>query len=63
MPFIVFVASCDIPAHTEFTFDYNPKAAEQQAFQKRRKKGKRPEEIPEGSIPCLCGSSQCRGYL
>jgi len=61
-PFIAFVASCDIPAGTEFTFDYNPKAAEQ-ALQKSKKKGKRPEQIPEGATPCLCGSSQCRGYL
>ena len=41
MLFIGFVASCDIPAGTEFAFDYNPKAAER-ALQKS-KKGKRAE--------------------
>ncbi|KAF8811174.1 SET domain-containing protein [Phlegmacium glaucopus] len=63
MPFIVFVASCDIPARTEFTFDYDPKAAQQALQKSKKKKGKRPEAVPEGAIPCLCGSSQCRGYL
>jgi histone-lysine N-methyltransferase SUV39H len=58
----VFVASCDIRAGTEFTFDYNPKAAAEQALLKQ-KKGKTREKIPEGAVPCLCGSSKCRGYL
>lgn len=61
IPFVVFVASSDIRAGTEFTLDYNPKAAEQ-ALQKQ-KKGKTREKIPEGAMTCLCGSSQCRGYL
>jgi len=60
-PFVVFVASCDIRAGTEFTLDYNPKAAEREL--QRRKKGKTREKIPEGAMTCLCGSSQCRGYL
>ena len=60
-PFVVFVASCDIRAGTEFTLDYNPKAAEQEL--QKRKKGKTREMIPEGAMTCLCGSSQCRGYL
>lgn len=60
-PFVVFVASCDIRAGTEFTLDYNPKAAEQEL--QKRKKGKTREKIPEGAMTCLCGSSQCRGYL
>lgn len=59
MPFIVFVASYDIPARTELTFDYNPKAAQR----RQKKKGKKVEDIPEGSVPCLCCSSRCRGYL
>ena len=61
IPFVVFVASSDIRAGTEFTLDYNPKAAKQ-ALQER-KKGKTREKIPEGAITCLCDSSQCRGYL
>jgi len=60
-PFVVFVASCDIRAGTEFTLDYNPKAAEQEL--QKRKKGKTREKIPEGVMSCLCGSNQCRGYL
>ena len=60
-PFVVFVASCDIRAGTEFTLDYNPKAAEQEL--QKRKKGKTREKIPDGAMTCLCGSSQCRGYM
>jgi histone-lysine N-methyltransferase SUV39H len=63
MPYIVFVAACDITAGVEFTFDYNPKAAEQARERRKKKKGKRPEEIPEEAILCKCGSSECRGYL
>lgn len=63
MPFVVFVAASDITAGTEFTFDYDPKAAEQAIERCKKKKGKRPEEIPDGAIICWCGSSQCRGYL
>ena len=60
-PFVVFVASCDIRAGTEFTLDYNPKAAKQEP--QSPKKGKTREKIPEGALACLCGSIQCRGYL
>ena len=60
-PFVVFVASCDIRAGIELTLDYNPKAAEKEL--KKGKKGKTREKIPEGAMTCLCGSSQCRGYL
>ncbi|PPQ69245.1 hypothetical protein CVT26_003657 [Gymnopilus dilepis] len=70
LPYIAFVASHDIPARTEFTFDYDPKTlqklAEVRAKAKGRKKGRNamvmPEEM-EGGQPCSCGSVQCRGFI
>lgn len=47
-PYVAFVAKKRINAGTEFTFDYCPSAAE--------KKHK-------GRNRCLCGASNCRGWL
>ncbi|KAF5321761.1 hypothetical protein D9619_000580 [Psilocybe cf. subviscida] len=67
MPFIAFVASDDIPAMTEFTLDYDPKAAEQYAAAKAQSKGKKKakqEYIPStGDHRCSCSSPDCRGYM
>ncbi|KDR84130.1 hypothetical protein GALMADRAFT_236807 [Galerina marginata CBS 339.88] len=64
LPYIAFVAGEDIPARTEFTFDYDPKAAEKQARAQAKGKGKaKSSAIPEGSKPCHCGAAQCRGYI
>ena len=56
LPFIAFVALADIPAKTEFTFDYNPRAAERI---QNAKKG----FILEGAKICTCGAEACRGVL
>ncbi|KAF8958465.1 hypothetical protein BDZ97DRAFT_1841573, partial [Flammula alnicola] len=65
MPYIAFVATEDIPARTEFTFDYDPKVGKEIALAKSKwkKKGKPPIIIPEGSRLCFCESRECRGYL
>jgi [histone H3]-lysine9 N-trimethyltransferase SUV39H len=56
----MFVALSDINAGTEFTFDYHPEAAGKKL---KKKKGKSRKKIPKDSIPCLCNSIRCRGYL
>ncbi|KAK7470395.1 hypothetical protein VKT23_001822 [Stygiomarasmius scandens] len=55
MPNLVFVASRDIPAGTEFTFDYDPSAAQLSSKGKGR--------IPKGASECMCGSEECRGFV
>ncbi|KAG2004375.1 histone-lysine N-methyltransferase [Coprinopsis cinerea AmutBmut pab1-1] len=62
MYYVAFVANQDIPAGTEFTFDYNPLRASQQPSS--------PQSSPyTGSQPrtnivkCRCGSPQCRGTI
>jgi len=67
MPYIAFVAAEDIPARTEFTFDYNPAAAAaEEAIRSKAKKGKafRPRvKRPEGAEDCFCNSTRCRGFI
>lgn len=67
MPFIAFVASEDIPAMTEFTLDYDPKAAEQfaaaKALDKGKKKAKQQYVPSNGDHRCSCSSPDCRGYM
>ncbi|KAF5358997.1 hypothetical protein D9758_004812 [Tetrapyrgos nigripes] len=59
MPNIVFAALEDIPARTEFTFDYDPSAPNPN----KSKKGKGKAQIPEGARPCFCETAECRGYV
>ncbi|KIM46578.1 hypothetical protein M413DRAFT_65153 [Hebeloma cylindrosporum] len=67
MPYIVFVAAKDIPARTEFTFDYNPAAAmAEEAARAKTKKGKALRiqlDRPEGREDCFCDSTRCRGFV
>ena len=56
LPFIAFVAMRNIPAKTEFTFDYDPRAAGQIAATKGT-------TFPEGAKICNCGTKACRGVL
>ncbi|RDB30047.1 Histone-lysine N-methyltransferase, H3 lysine-9 specific, partial [Hypsizygus marmoreus] len=58
MPYLAFVATEDITARTEFTFDYDPAAAS-----KTKGKGKGKVAIPEGAKPCMCGAPACRGWV
>ncbi|GLB41257.1 putative set domain-containing protein [Lyophyllum shimeji] len=63
MPYIAFVAKVDIPAGTEFTFDYDPAAAALQEVQQGKGKGRRKRVIPDGAKECRCGSDECRGWV
>ena len=58
-PYLAFVATKHIPARTELTIDYDPKAAEEA----RRSKGKHRQKTPEGARHCMCGSTNCRGWV
>ncbi|KAG6877412.1 hypothetical protein C0992_010018 [Termitomyces sp. T32_za158] len=73
MPYIAFAATKDIPAGTEFSFDYDPIATKQ--FRERRRGGKGNYKsasasasaipIPKGRKMCSCGAGPglCRGYV
>ncbi|KAJ7769163.1 hypothetical protein DFH07DRAFT_807059 [Mycena maculata] len=71
--FLAFIATQFIPARTEFTFDYDPKA--QRAFVEAEEatgKGKRRSSagLPssrgtdvDGVVGCKCGAERCRGVV
>ncbi|KAK7052543.1 hypothetical protein R3P38DRAFT_3255694 [Favolaschia claudopus] len=77
--FLAFIAKTDIPAHTEFTFDYDPGAQyeyvkwylkekekrEKGKGKKRDMKGKDLKKPrPEGAArDCVCGTEMCRGWV
>ncbi|KAG7093933.1 hypothetical protein E1B28_007567 [Marasmius oreades] len=65
LPCLVYYAAADIPARTEFTVDYNPSQARlhKANASKGKKKGKGKNKIPEGAIPCECGTKVCRGWV
>ncbi|KAJ7171171.1 hypothetical protein C8R46DRAFT_993344 [Mycena filopes] len=46
--FLAFVATEDIPARKELTFDYSPAAD---------------SPMPRGATPCGCGVKECRGWV
>jgi len=52
----------DIPAKTEFTFDYDPRAAERIMLAQTRK-DKKKGVVPKGAKICACGTEACRGIL
>ena len=64
-PYHAYYALEDIPAGTEFTFDYDPKATDliQEAQALSKKKGKGKAVKPKGAHDCLCGSTACRGWV
>jgi histone-lysine N-methyltransferase SUV39H len=62
LPFIAFVALADIPAKEEFTFDYDPRAAERIMLARKAKK-KGSTIVSEGGRICYCGAEACRGIL
>jgi histone-lysine N-methyltransferase SUV39H len=59
MPYLAFVALEDIPARVELNVDYNPAAAHDIG----KGKGKGKAKAPDGAIPCLCGTAQCRLWV
>ena len=58
MPYLAFVATRDIAAREELTFEYDPAAARMPA-----KKGKKKLRIPEGAKHCECGAEVCREWV
>jgi SET domain-containing protein len=59
LPFIAFVALENMSAKTEFTLDYDPRAAERILARKSKQKA----VVPEGAKKCACGAEACRGIL
>ncbi|KAI0325636.1 SET domain-containing protein [Cubamyces sp. BRFM 1775] len=59
-PYLAFVTTADIPARTELTIDYDPKAGEEARSAKQ--KGRR-LTTPEGARECKCGTESCRGWV
>ncbi|KAI0666231.1 hypothetical protein C8Q78DRAFT_1060316 [Trametes maxima] len=58
-PYLAFVATEYIPARTELTIDYDPKAGEEARVSKQ--KGR--PETPPGARECKCGTDSCRGWV
>ncbi len=56
MPYIAFVAAEDIPTRTEFTIDYNPRAAAAEEAARSKKKGKPMFKRPAAAEDCYCDS-------
>jgi histone-lysine N-methyltransferase SUV39H len=63
LPFIAFVALTNIPAKTEFTFDYDPRAAERIMLTRKAQKKGQNSQVPGGAKICACGAEACRGIL
>ncbi|KAI0761679.1 hypothetical protein BD413DRAFT_616888 [Trametes elegans] len=65
-PYLAFVATEDIPARTELTIDYDPKAGEDARLarlQKAKGRAGHASDMPEGARPCMCGTDRCRGWV
>ncbi|KAJ6494069.1 SET domain-containing protein, partial [Mycena vitilis] len=63
MPYLALVATKNIPAYTELTFDYNP--AHQTEWELKRYREKSRSKMSKGKkqTRCLCGARECRGWL
>ncbi|OSD05788.1 SET domain-containing protein [Trametes coccinea BRFM310] len=59
-PYLAFVATADIPARTELTIDYDPKAGEEARAAKQKARRQSP---PPGARECMCGAESCRGWV
>ncbi|KAL6300298.1 hypothetical protein BKA93DRAFT_541061 [Sparassis latifolia] len=58
-PYLAIVTTRAVPAGTELTIDYDPKAAT--SYTKGKGKGK--DQIPPGARFCACGAADCRGWV
>ncbi|KAJ7843982.1 hypothetical protein B0H14DRAFT_2585404 [Mycena olivaceomarginata] len=63
MPYLAFVATEDIPAHTELTFDYNPAHQTEWESKRLREKSRSKKNMGKNHTRCLCRTSNCRGWL
>ncbi|KAJ7240185.1 hypothetical protein C8J57DRAFT_1727142 [Mycena rebaudengoi] len=63
MPYLALVATEDIPAFTELTFDYNPAHQTEWELKRYREKMRSKKNKSKKQTRCLCGASICRGWL
>ncbi|KAJ7827136.1 SET domain-containing protein [Mycena olivaceomarginata] len=63
MPYLALVATKHIPAFTELTFDYNPAHQTEWELKRYREKTRSKKNKSKKQTRCLCGTSQCRGWL
>ncbi|KAJ6629377.1 hypothetical protein B0H10DRAFT_1776379, partial [Mycena sp. CBHHK59/15] len=61
--YLAFVATQNIPAYTELTFDYNPAHQIAWELKRYREKSRSKKNKSKTQTRCLCGSSQCRAWL
>ncbi|KAJ7732696.1 hypothetical protein B0H16DRAFT_1580746 [Mycena metata] len=59
--FLAFIASDDIPAQQEFTFDYDRE--EQNDYLTALYEGRTPEPPPPDATECRCGADRCRRWV
>ncbi|KAJ7216924.1 hypothetical protein C8J57DRAFT_1482982 [Mycena rebaudengoi] len=63
MPYLALVATEEIPAFTELTFDYNPAHQTEWELKRYREKMRSKKNKSKKQTRCLCGASICRGWL
>ncbi|KAJ7143773.1 hypothetical protein C8R44DRAFT_758863 [Mycena epipterygia] len=63
MPYLALVATENIPAYTELTFDYNPAHQTEWELKRYREKTRSKKNKSKKQTRCLCGTSKCRGWL
>ncbi|KAJ6555188.1 hypothetical protein DFH09DRAFT_924133, partial [Mycena vulgaris] len=63
LPYLAFVATQNISAHSELTFDYNPGRQREWAMKKYKEKGTTRRTRSKTQTRCLCGADECRGWL
>ncbi|KAJ7244548.1 SET domain-containing protein [Mycena rebaudengoi] len=63
MPYLALVATENIPAFTELTFDYNPAHQTEWELKRYREKTRSKKNKSKKQTRCLCGASICRGWL
>ncbi|KAI0090046.1 hypothetical protein BDY19DRAFT_992979 [Irpex rosettiformis] len=57
-PYLAFFATKYIPAFTELTIDYDPRASWDIGANSKAKK-----VVGKGNRKCMCGTGSCRGYM
>ncbi|KAJ7269106.1 SET domain-containing protein, partial [Mycena rebaudengoi] len=63
MPYLALVATENISAFTELTFDYNPAHQTEWELKRYREKTRSKKNKSKKQTRCLCGASICRGWL
>ncbi|KAJ7265029.1 hypothetical protein C8J57DRAFT_1330690 [Mycena rebaudengoi] len=63
MPYLALVATENIPAFTELTFDYNPAHQTEWELKRYREKTRSKKNKSKKQTRCLCGASICREWF